>query len=92
VEVRFKVLEAVTVRTTGENVFDSFEETFLTIGEEYKSFIEEGLECMTLNYIQKKPQEPEPIVVVFSINNSVGNREQTTIGIHCSGSEKNSYN
>jgi hypothetical protein len=29
------MLETVTMRTTGKNVFDSFDETFLTIGEEF---------------------------------------------------------
>src|SRR5436190_9327288 len=50
VEVHFEMLETVTMRTSGENVFDSFEETFLTIGEENKSFVDERLKCMALNH------------------------------------------
>src|SRR5579859_4397725 len=79
------------MRTTGKNVFDSFEETFLTIGEEYESFVDEGLKCMALNHGQKKLQEPEPVLVVFHINNSMGKREQTTVGIDRSGSQDISY-
>ena len=79
------------MRTTGRNVFDSFEETFLTIGEEYKSFVDEGLKCMTLNHGQKKTQEPEPIVVVFRIDNCMSKRAQTTLGINHRDSQENSY-
>jgi hypothetical protein len=35
------MLETVTMRTTGKNGSDSFDETFLTIGEEYESFADE---------------------------------------------------
>ena len=77
---------------TGENTIDTLEETFLTIGKENKSFIDERLESMALDDIQKQLQEPEPIVIVFGIDNSVSEREQTTIGIDCSCSEKNAYN
>jgi hypothetical protein len=91
VKIRFEMLEAISMWTTGENFFDSFEKTLLTIGEKYKSFVDEGLKCMALDHSQKQLQEPEPIVVVFSIDNSMGKREQTTVGIYRSGSEKNSY-
>ncbi len=84
------MLETVTMWTTGENIFDHFEEIFLMIGKENKSFVHERLKCMALNHGQKKLQEPEPIIVGFSSDNSMSKREQTTIGIHRSSSEKNS--
>ena len=90
-EVCFEMLETIAMWTIRENAFDSFEEAFLTIGEEHESFIDEGLECMALDHSQKQLQEPEPIVVVFNIDNSMGKREQTTVSIDCSGSEKNPY-
>jgi len=42
-EVGFEVLEAVAMGTAREYTFDSFKETFLVIGEEYKSFVDEVL-------------------------------------------------
>jgi len=63
----------------------------LTIGEEYKSFVDEGLKCMALNHGQKKMQEPEPIVVVFYIDDCIGKREQTTVGINRNGCQENFY-
>ena len=73
------------VRTTGKNVCDGYKETFLTIGEEYKGFVDQGLKCMALNHSQKKLQEPDPIVVIL------GKGEQRTVSMNRSGSEENSY-
>jgi hypothetical protein len=46
---------------------------------------------MALNHGQKKLQEPKIIGVVFGIDNSMGKREQTTVGINRSGRQENSY-
>jgi len=74
-KVHFKMLETVIMWTTGENVFDSFEEIFLMIGKENKSFVNERLKCMTLNHDQKKLQEEELIVIIFSSDNSMSKKE-----------------
>ena len=78
------MFETVAMWTTGENEVDSLEETFLTIGEEHKSFVDKRLECMALNDSQKQLQKPKPIFVIFGIDNSMSKREQTTLSIDCS--------
>ena len=42
------MLETIAMRTAGKYMMNSFEKTFLAIGEEDKSFIDEMLKCMTL--------------------------------------------
>src|SRR5579859_2508959 len=47
-EVGFEMLEAIAMRTAREYTIDSFEETFLAVGEEYKGVIDYVLECIAL--------------------------------------------
>jgi len=62
------------------------------IEEENDNYVDERLEGMALDYNQKQLQKPEPIVIVFGVDNSMSKREKTIIGIDCSCSEKNAYN
>ena len=81
------MFETVIMRITGENEVDSLEETFLIIVEEYKSFIDKGLECIALNDSQKQLQKWKPIFMIFSINNSMSKRKQTTLSINSSSGQ-----
>lgn len=91
VEIGIEMLNTITMRTSGKHQLDSVDETLLPVGKKDEFFVDKGLERIALNNRQKKLQKPKPIVVVFSVDNGVANRKKATVGINCSGSEKNTY-
>jgi len=76
VKVVFEVAETITVRTVREYTFDTFEESFLTIGKENESvrFLKQ-VRCMLFDNFMHDLEKPEPVCIIFSIDNGMSDRE-----------------
>ena len=76
-QILIKVFQAPTVGSSWKFSCNSLEQAFLTIGEKTKAVLYlESIRLMLFDDFVKIFEEPGPVVIVFGINNSEGNRKQ----------------